>query len=264
MKTSWASVLNRSVGMALITLAAAGNVQAAQQAYLSGSSEPWGDYSNVDAMTAAFGTGWDRLQYGASFSDYAMLYIDGGSETATEMVDYLDGNRGLLESYVLGGGHLFINAATEFQSHFDLVFGASSNEQLFENRSYSASAVDPTNTLFDGAGTSWAGYHFSHNDIAAPDTFRSLIVDDVGRTVLSGGSFGAGYVMLGGQTNTAFHASINGSDPFQLRVNELLYTNAPPPPIVQTPVPEPGTYAMLLLGLASVWVVRKRKASRQR
>jgi hypothetical protein len=210
-------------------------------------------------MSAAFGN-WDHLDYGASFSSYSMLYIDGGSESAPQMVNYLNANRGLLETYVLGGGRLFINAATEYQTSFGLVFGATSNEQSIDNRGYSASAVDPTSTLFDGAGTSWNGFFFSHNDIAAPDSFSSLIVDDSGRTVLSGGFFGDGYVMLGGQTNTSFHEGVAGSDPFQLRVNELLYASAVQVPV--PPVPEPSTYLLLMLGLAGMSVVlRKRQVS---
>ena len=259
MKTNWATTLVRILGIALIALSSAGSAQAAAQGYMSASDEPFGDYSNFAAMSAAFGN-WDHLQYGASFSSYSMLYIDGGSDTAPQMVDYLNANRGLLESYVLGGGRLFINAATEYQTSFNLVFGATSNEQPIDNRGYSASAVDPTSTLFDGAGTSWNGFFFSHNDIAAPDSFSSLIVDDGGRTVLSGGFFGDGYVMLGGQTNTVFHEGIDGSDPFQLRVNELLYTSTAQGPV--PPVPEPSTYLLMVLGLAGMAVVlRKRQGS---
>ena len=266
MKTTWTARLGRIAGCALIAIAAAGNAQAARQAYMSAGGEPWSDNSNVDAMGAAFGSDWDRLQYGESFNDYALLYIDGGSESASEMVTFLDNHRGQLESYALGGGRLFINAATEFQTSFGLVFGATSTEHLFEDRSTTASAVNPSNALFDGAGSSWEGYYFSHNSLHTPNSFSALIRDDFGRTVLSGGHFGDGYVMLGTQTNTSFHASIGGSDPFQLRVNELLYTlNTTAPPDIGSPVPEPETAAMLLLGLGGVaWLVRRRKLTRPR
>lgn len=252
MNTKWGAAVGRLAGIVLAACASLGSAHAAQHAYLTGASEPWEDYSNQAAMSAAFGDDWDRLQYGDSFNSHALLYIDGGEFTSTEMVNYLGTNRRLLEDYVVGGGRLFINAATELQSTFELVFGATSTELRNEDRSYAATAVDPTSELFEGAGNQWNGYHFSHNSLSVPDTFSALIVDDAGRTVLSGGFFGKGYVMLGAQTNTIWHEGVNGSDPAQLRVNELRYTlNAATPP-VESPIPEPGMYLMMLLGLAGV------------
>lgn len=241
--------------------AATSNVSAAPTAYLSSVSEPWNDFSNVDAMNSAFGSDWDRIQYGDAFSSYDMLYIDGGGDNATEMVDFLNNNRTALENYVLGGGRLFVNAATEFQTTFDLVFGASSTELDINNRSYSASALDASKSLFMGAGAAWDGYFFAHNEISTPGGFDSLIADELGRTLLAGGFFGSGYVLLGSQTNTSFHASVGGSDPFQLRVNELLYAlNIQQPP---TSVPEPQTFALVLLGLSMViWVQVRKKSGR--
>lgn len=247
MKTIWA----RAAACVLLALASVGLAQAAAvRAYLSASGEPFNDFSNSDAMTAAFGTDWDRLQYGDAFSGYGMLYIDGGSETAAEMVSFLDSNRGALEAYVLGGGRLFINAATENQTLVDLVFGAKLNEQSIDSRGNTGMAVDGGSSLFAGAGTAWGGYFFSHDDIQLADGYSSLIVDDLGRTVLAGGFFGSGYVMLGGQTNTSYHEGFDGSDPFQLRVNELLYADSVTAPVVGE-VPEPGSLALVLVaGLA--------------
>lgn len=225
--------------------------QTVRQAYMSAATEPWDDTGNILAMDAAFGSDWTRLNYGDDFQGYALLYIDGGSTTAADMVSFLDAHRASLESYVLGGGRLFINAATEDQSTFDLVFGATSTQVDDPIKSLSASAVDPTSELFVGAGTSWNGYFFAHNQIAAPDSFNALIVGDTGGTVLAGAFIGDGYVMLGGQTNTLFHESVNGSDPFQLRVNELLYTLNTSPPVMAA-VPEPSVAAMGLLGLIAV------------
>lgn len=66
-----------------------------------------------------------------------------------------------------------------------------------------------------GAGTTFTGTYFSHDFVAGP--LPSLIDGDFG-SVLRGGTQGAGYFMVGGQTNAYFHS---GGDPFQLRVNEL-------------------------------------------
>lgn len=258
MKNQAMAACGRFLSVALIFFGAiVSTVHAAPTAYLTSAAEPWNDFSNVDAMNAAFGSNWDRIQYGDSFSTYDMLYIDGGSENATEMVGFLNGNRSSLESYVMGGGRLFINAATELQTTFNLVFGASSTEFNIDNRSYSASALNPSNSLFAGAGNAWDGFFFAHNEISTPSGFGALIADELGRTVLTGGFFGDGYVLLGGQTNTSFHAPVGGSDPFQLRVNELLYAlNIQQPPLQ---VPEPQSYILVLLGLGLVVFHQRRK-----
>jgi len=248
MKTIWA----RALASVLLALASVGLAQAAAvNAYLSAANPPFNDFSNEVAMTAAFGTDWDRLQYGDAFGSYSMLYIDGFGDTAAEMVSFLDSNRSALEAYVLGGGRLFINAATEGQTLVDLVFGARLNEESIGARGNTGIAVDTGSQLFAGAGTSWDGFFFSHDDIQLADGYNALIVDDFGRTVLAGGFFGSGYVMLGGQTNTSYQVGVGGSDPFQLRVNELLYAAQITQPATGD-VPEPGSLALVLLAGAAL------------
>ncbi|MCU7376100.1 PEP-CTERM sorting domain-containing protein [Paucibacter sp. O1-1] len=240
----------------LLGAAQAGPVTALSgHAYMSAANEPFDDFSNAQAMNAAFGQNWNRLQFGSAFSNYSLLYIDGGDLASTEMVSFLAQNRSALESYVLGGGRLFINAATDQQSPFDLVFGASSVEQSIDNRSNSGSAVNPGSDLFSGAGDNWLGYYFGHNTLSTDSSYSALIRDEQGRTVLAGGFFGNGYVMLGGQTNTVFHEGLNGSDPVQLRVNELLYTLNTQPGRVD----EPATLALLAISLTALVVVRRSR-----
>jgi hypothetical protein len=264
MNTSWRRALARVAACVLLMSACIGAVHAsALRAYMSSASgEPFNDFSNVDAMNAAFGSGgaagsgWDQLRYGDAFDGYGMLYIDGGSTTAADMVTFLDSSRSALEAFVFGGGRLFINAATENLATIDLVFGATLNEQDIDHRGLRGSAVDGSNQLFSGAGTAWDGFFFSHDDIGLAPGYSSLIVDEIGRTVLAGGFFGTGYAMLGGQTNTAFHdpSNLAVSDPFQLRVNELLYVDQVTPTVA---VPEPGTLALVLA--AGLAVARRRR-----
>jgi hypothetical protein len=231
-------------------------------AYMSGDTEPFYDYSNQDAMNAAFGpSNWARLDFGDTFSSYQMLYIDGGSaEDSDAFVQYLDEHRSELQNYVEDGGRLFINAATEFQQQpISLVFGASSIELPDDQKSLESRAIDPLSPLFDNAGTAWEGGFFAHNALTLSDGFTPLI-SNMGAdpyTIVAGGGFGAGYVLLGTQTNTSFHwSSPDGSDPFQLRVNELLYTLDVP----VSPTPEPSTLALLLAGLGIVAVLAQRRA----
>lgn len=242
-------------GAAFLGAAQASPVALSGQAYMSAASEPFDDFGNVLAMNAAYGSGWSRLQYSDAFDSYALFYIDGGDLTSIDMVAFLTQNRAKLEAYVLGGGRLFINAATEQQSVFDLVFGASSTEQSVDNRSNAGSAVNPGSDLFAGAGSSWQGYYFGHNTLDLASGYSALIRDEQDRVVLAGGFFGDGYVMLGGQTNTVFHDSVNGSDPFQLRVNELLYTLSAQQP---KNVDEPALPALVAVAALSLALARRR------
>jgi hypothetical protein len=225
--------------------------------------EPWGTNSNLDAMNAAFGVdNWDRINFDDAFSSYKMLYVDGGDGTAYDFVSFLNANRTELESYVLGGGGLFLNAATWYQSSFELVFDVISTEGGI-GYSYYGNAVNGANPLFADAGTSWSGSYFAHNWLSDVAGFDKLITGDSGQTILAGGSFGSGYVLLGGQTSTFYHQAVDGSDPFQLRVNQLKYVaynaNNNPNPEPEK-VPEPASVlGLLVVGALGASSTLKRK-----
>lgn len=266
MQLAWNKTLLRFAAallwfLSLAGLAQAGPVmQSGRYAYMTAGDEPWLDGGNLAAMDAAFGGNWSRLQFGDAIGGYDLLYIDGGYQNGGDMLAYLGSHRSALEGYVRAGGRLFINAATELmtgaEERFDLVFGARSVEWKFDARSFEGHALDPLSVLFDGAGEQWSGSYFAHNGIIASSGFNTLIADEQGRVVLSGGFFGEGYAMLGGQTNTAFHGSLGGSDPFQLRVNELLYALN-----VRRgfDVPEPAMPGILMAAFASMLVVVRRR-----
>ncbi|GGY16495.1 PEP-CTERM sorting domain-containing protein [Paludibacterium paludis] len=223
-------------------------------AYMSGSSEPWGSNSNISAMNIAFGSGkWNRISFSDSFSKYSTLYIDGGGNTSTDFGAFVRANRSALENYVLAGGRLFLNAAV-WGDGTSLVFGASiGNEgEPYSSRGY---AEDITNPIFNGAGASWGGDNFSHSEVQAAG-FTTFITGQSGNAILSGARKGKGYVLIGTQTNTDFHYSLNDSDPFQLRVNELRYVAQ-----VNT-IPEPETYALMGFGLVALTLrMRRRKTT---
>jgi PEP-CTERM motif len=237
-----------------------GCAQAANVAYMSGAGEPWGSSSNLNAMDSAFGSGqWDRVNFGAALTGYNFLYVDGGDYQGTSFYSWLDSNRAGLESFVTGGGRLFLNAATNGAAGTEsMVFGATTREG---GNGYSSmgSAVNAADPLFTGAGTSWSGTYFAHNEIGLADGFTSFITGDHGQTIVAGGSFGSGYVMVGGQTNTDWHSAVAGSNPFQLRVNELNYAAN----IQVSAVPEPETYAMMLAGLGLMGAVARRRKTQQ-
>lgn len=267
----WSRLVRGAAASVLLGALAAGGAQAsATRAYISACTdtadlfsctEQGNEIQNSAAMSAAFGSDWDHLNFGATdFSGYRMLYIDGYILSAPEMASFLSANRAALEAYVLAGGRLFINAALpDGQVSVDTVFGARLLEDGPSNGSSSARAVDGSNSLFTGAGTDFAGFFFAQSSVDLAAGYSALLLDEVDRVVLAGGFFGSGYAMIGGQTNVGDHDGLV-NDPFQLRVNELLYADTVIAP-VSTGVPEPGSLALLLAaGLAFAQGRRIRRA----
>jgi hypothetical protein len=250
------------LGCAVLT----GQAFAGQRAYISGDSEPWTYVAptNLSNMDAAFGAGnWSRLTFSNAVStgifdpgEFCMLFIDGGDGNTLEWEGWLNSNRTSLESFVSGGGHLFMTAARwDDSSDFDLGFGAT----LHSGASNSATAVDASHPIFNGpmtpTGTSWTGTSFSHDYIswAADAGFASLIVDEDGRTVLTERDYGSGLVLLGGMTVTAFHDPDPQAD--NLRVNTLIYTDQGS----CSPVPEPASLALLTGGVLPLALRKLRR-----
>lgn len=241
------------IGLSLSSAALAANV-----AYMGDvSSEPWGFTSNTDAMDAAFGAGnWDRINFGDSIAGYSFVYADGGDGAGTSFYNYIAGNQSLLQNFVTTGGSLFLNAASN--THYgagpqSLIFGATTEEGIYSSYGY---AVNPGDPMFAGAGTQWYGTSYSHNAITADASFTTFITGDVNEAIVVGGTFGNGYALLGGQTSTGWHSSVSGSDPFQLRVNQLQFAASM---AHVNPVPEPETYAMMLAGLGLLGVMARRR-----
>ncbi|MFG6448743.1 PEP-CTERM sorting domain-containing protein [Roseateles sp. BYS180W] len=220
--------------------------------YQTGTSDPWGQTTNDQALNAAFGTGaWTKNQgYNlAAFTGAGFVFLEGGDGSAGDLNNFLSANRAFIENYVYNGGRLFINAAPNVGGNIDLGFGG----VALQYPSYSSDASITAAGLAAGLGyglgtTTFTGSYFSHATVSGTDL--SSFVDGSNGSVFAVKSWGQGLVAFGGQTTTNWHAP--EGDAFQLRVNQFSY-------LATAPVPEPSSYALMLAGVAGIAALARRR-----
>jgi hypothetical protein len=249
------SLLTSLAGAAL-AMGLASTASAANFAYMTGTSPPWGQATNEAAMDIAFGAAnWNGFYgFDASVftSGYAFVYLDGSDNTTNEINAFLSTNLSGLESFVNAGGNVFVNIARNQAYGTTLTgFGTSTTNTDYSESSSSAdltAAGLSAGLDLNGAGAAFTGGYFSHDRVDGVDT---CYVTGTAGCVF--GSKGRG-LFVGGQTTTNFHG---GGNPLQLRANELtLAANG-----AVAPVPEPATWAMMIIGFGAAGsMIRRRKA----
>ena len=227
--------------------------------YATGSSDPWGNTSNDNAMSTAFGAGNWTKSYGFNtglFTGSTFVYLDGSDSNALALSAFIGGNQAFIENYVFSGGRLLINAAPNQGGSFNLGFGANllySGIEYTNSVSVTADGI-AAGLANGGIATNYTGNHFGHALVTGAGISNLVQGNDVSGIVFGGKQFGSGYVAFGGQTSTYYHDPVN--DALALRVNELLYVaNAVP----GNNVPEPAGLALFGVALAGMLVVRRRK-----
>jgi hypothetical protein len=247
-----------SVGAAVAMLAFATPALAQNAVYMTGTSNPWSSTTNDAAMDQAFGAGnWTKFMGfdGSVFApSTSFIFFDGSDSNGYQFADFINNNLSSLANFVNGGGTVFANAAFNGgPSTLDMGFG----QTLLYGPNFSGTATltaaGLTAGLNDsGAGNGWTGNSFSHNAVTGG---TCLITGDAG-CILAGGAQGAGGYFVGGQTTTNWHSPGNAA--FQLRVNELNYI-AGFQGQATGGVPEPSTWAMMLLGFGAIGAGMRRR-----
>src|SRR4051812_41184609 len=92
--------------------------------------QPWGSNSNVLAMNGAFGVGnWTQgffqtVNVNALFQpSVCLIYCDGGSMAAASMWTFIQANAAAMNTWVLNGGRLFLNAGPNTGTFMTYGFG---------------------------------------------------------------------------------------------------------------------------------------------
>lgn len=224
---------------------------------------PWGQVSNETAMDKVFGNGgWTQgyfetvstpTLFGAGTS---FIFLEGGDTNADELEAFLTTNISDLQSWVSGGGRLFLNAAPNEGDGMSYGFGGISLIYPDFGGAGDAFAVNASHPIFNGpftpVGTGYTGNFFSHASLTG-GSFSPIMEDGDGSPVLAELAYGSGLALFGGLTTDNFH------DPHpeaaNLTANILAYVNGG---VVATP--DAGASAGMILVALSGLMLFKRKS----
>ncbi len=150
------------------------------------------------------------------------IFLEGGDDHADELNVFLSDNITLIEDWVFAGGSLFLNAAPNEGGNID--FGFDGVTLIYPSFTSTGTAVDLAHPIFNGpytpVGSSWNGPYFGHATIDGPDLIP-LITNEFSAVVMAEKSWGAGKVIFGGMTVTAWHDPI--PDAVNMRLNVMKY-----------------------------------------
>ena len=148
------------------------------------------------------------------------IFLEGGDDHADELNVFLSDNITLIEDWVFAGGSLFLNAAPNEGGNID--FGFDGVTLIYPSFTSTGTGVDLAHPIFNGpytpVGSSWNGPYFGHATIDGPDLIP-LITNEFSAVVMAEKSWGAGKVIFGGMTVTAWHDPI--PDAVNMRLNVM-------------------------------------------
>ena len=203
---------------------------ALKAAYVSGVGgvNPWSSATAEDAMTTAFGSNWDRLDWNTNVftSTYGAVYLEGSDSQTIDVFAYLTTYSATVQSWVDAGGALFINAAP---NEGDTVYNSpytALDYYVDQTSNYSSvTATVPSHDIFQGpflpVGTAWTGSSFAHASARPDFSGQVTLLDSGGVPILGEIGKGSGHMMVGGMTMPVHHSP--ATEGANLRANILYY-----------------------------------------
>jgi hypothetical protein len=181
--------------------------------YLSDTNQPWGQQSNITAMNTVYGMDWTQYHYNTVdanllfIPDRKFIYLEGGDESTSMMVNFINNNTVLMENWVASGGVLLISAATnENISPFGVGFGVTSN-QVISNDAVPSDSNHPfyTESVYNPVlNPVYQGGSVAHNVLIGVELV-SIMEGSAGQgVVLAEKVFGSGLVLFSGLTTPFF------------------------------------------------------------
>ncbi|RKS89631.1 galactose binding lectin-like protein, partial [Flavobacterium limicola] len=181
--------------------------------YLSDTNQPWGLESNITAMNTVYGMDWTQYDYSTVdanllfIQDRKFIYLEGGDGSTSMMVNFINNNTVLIESWVASGGVLLISAATnEIYTPYNVGFGITSTLDYVESGEpsdvnhpfYTGSTFTPIlNSVYNGSS-------LAHNVLTGPGLVP-IMRGNAGQGIILGEKVhGSGLVIFSGLTTPFF------------------------------------------------------------
>jgi hypothetical protein len=249
----------RRVGVAVtIGLATLGSVQATHNVLTGGRAAAW---PGSPATNAAHNG--DRQASGrGELSERLTLRAIDGRALATIGQDSSQGSPGSRLADAPRGDLFFIEVMAEAGPRFDIARGGAISRWMDGQGTFTAQAQarhPAPSPAGHGSALAWNGSDL-HPDDAGPSrntTDLAAIDAGSGASLAAGGVFGDGRLLSGRPDSSASASSVSGAASLQLGASHGGQHSPTSSPAVQSPVPEPGTWAMAALGLCIVGVATR-------